>query len=197
MQQLPLILGSGSVRRLEYLRMAGYQVDKVLVADTDESSLPKEKPKDYAKRVTIDKMQAIAPQAGSAFVITADTTAVCRGKILHKTDDDMVLRKYLKDLSGRRHTVYTAVCCAKVINGTIEKMRSKISESVVQFRLLTEKEIEHYIATKEGRRKAGGCTLQGISSRYIKFISGSSSGIVGLPLYETTLLLDSVGYKCI
>lgn len=192
---LPLVLGSGSKSRISLLTNAGLVVDKIIVADINEDCLPKEKPRHYALRVARDKLDAIAKLTDDAFVITADTTTVCRGQILHKTDDDNLIRKYWQMTSGKRHKVYTGVCCAQIINNEIVQIKSKVVASIVQFGPITDAEIEHFVASGEGRGKSGACTLGGISSRYVKFISGSFSNVVGLPIYDTALLLKAIGYN--
>jgi septum formation protein len=194
-KSLPLVLASASPSRLSLLKNSGFKVDKVITVDIDESSIDKENPKHYVLRVTRDKMKAAALMVKNAIVITADTTTVCGGKIFHKTNDDQMLRYYCKLSSGRRHTVYTAVCCAKILDGKIVTIKEKIACSMVQFRKLTEAEIEHFIHSQEGRGKSGGYSILGIASRYIKFMRGTHSNVAGLPMYETTQLLKAVGYS--
>lgn len=195
MNDLPLILGSSSTRRLELLQLAGYKVEKTIIADCNEEVLPKEKPITYVQRVALDKLNILTPKTQSGYLITADTISLCGGRILHKAENDEMVRHYMQLSSGKRHQVYTAVCCAKIIDGNIEQLRKKLSKSIVKFKLLSNKEIEDYVACKEGIGKSGGCTLQGISSRYIKSMSGSWSGILGLPLYEVSTMLNSLGYN--
>ena len=192
---LPLVLASGSKGRFNLLRDAGFTVDKVLIPDTDESHLKKETPRNYVLRVAKEKLLAVVPQLDNAVVITADTTVVCGAKFVDKTDDDDVLRQYWKLLSGRRHQVHTGVCCAKIINGVITKIQCKAAVSIVQFVRLTDEEIENYIRSGEGRGKAGGCSILGIAGRYAKFIRGTHTNIVGLPIQLTTQLLKTVGYN--
>ena len=190
---LPLILASGSKSRMTLLHDAGFKVDKVLISNTDESHYKKETPRNYVLRVAKEKLLAVAAQLSDAIVISADTTVVCGAKFLDKTDDDDVLRKYWKLLSGRRHQVHTGVCCAKIINGVITKIQCKAAVTIVQFVRLTNEEIESYIHSGEGRGKAGGCSILGIAGRYVKFIRGTHTNIVGLPIQLTTQMLKSIG----
>ena len=194
-KNLPLILASGSKGRLLLLNNAGFTLDKVVTVDIDESCKPRENPKHYAQRVACEKMQAASLLVNNAIVITADTTAVCGGRILHKTENDELLRKYWQLTSGRRHRVYTAVYCARIEDGVISCIKHKVTLSIVQFRRLSNDEIEHYIESREGYNKAGGCSIMGIAGRYIKFIRGSYSAVIGLPICETTQLLSAVGYN--
>lgn len=190
-----LILGSGSAGRLMLLESAGYKIDKIISAEIDETPLKKEKPREYVKRIALNKLECLSPKIEQSIVITADTTSVCRGKMLHKTYDDDKIREYFTSLSGSRHRVYSGVCCAAIQQGKIIAQRVKVVESIVQFRRLSKQEIEFYINNGEGRGKSGGCSIQGIASRYIKFIRGSFSNIIGLPMCEVSVMLESLGYK--
>ncbi len=189
---LPLVLASGSKSRMALLRDAGFTVDKILISDIDESHYKKETPKNYVLRLAREKLLSVANQLNNAIVISADTTVVCGTKFLDKTDDDNLLREYWKLLSGRRHRVYTGVCCAKIINGTVTKIQCKAEVTIVQFGRLTNEEIENYIHSGEGRGKAGGCSILGIAGRYVKFIRGTHTNVVGLPIQLTTQMLKSI-----
>ena len=114
---------------------------------------------------------------------------------MHKTYDDETLKGYFKLISGKRHKVISAVCCGIVKNNEVESIRTKVVESTISIKKMHEIEIEAFIASKEGLGKAGGYTLKGLMACYVKQINGSFYSILGLPLYETSQLLNSLGYK--
>ncbi len=193
-KNLPLILASGSQSRLSLLNNAGFVIDRVLVVDIDESSFPNENPKRYAQRVAYSKLKTAISLIDNGFIITADTTAVCGKHILHKTNDHNKLRDYWKLSSSKKVYIYTAVYCAKVIDKTISVMKNTITTSYLRFKMLNKAELEHYLHSNEGCGKAGGHSILGIASRYIKHMRGSHTNIVGLPMYETTELLKQIGF---
>ena len=196
-ENLPVVLGSSSETRLSLLKSAGINVTEVLAVDLDESQIKKEKPRNYCIRIATEKFNAVSTllKHKKAILITADTTAIARGHLLHKTYDDEDIRKYMHLISGRRHKVITTVCCGIVTDTKIESIRIRTVESTVSVKKMHEKEIELFVRSKNGLGKAGGYTLQGVMARYIKEINGSFSGVLGLPLYETSQLLNSLGYK--
>jgi len=124
-------------------------------------------------------------------VIAADTVVAAGARILPKAEALEDARKCLALLSGRRHRVYTAVAI-RAPNG---KQASRTVLSVVGFARLDAQQIETYLATREWEQKAGGYAIQGSAATFINFLSGSYSGVVGLPLYETFSLLRGLGYK--
>lgn len=179
-----LILASASPRRLALLAQVGIVPDLVAAADIDETPKKNEKPVDYAMRVAREKVLAIASENPDAIVLAADTIVVCGNKILPKAEDEKTAKWCLKQLSGRRHRVYTAVC---VLNAG--KEYSDICLTRVRFLPLTEPMISGYIASGEWQGKAGGYAIQGRAEAFIPWISGSYSNVVGLPLSETMRLL--------
>ena len=181
-----LILASASPRRIELLAQIGIKPDLVMPANIDETPLKRELPKALAVRLASCKAEATESRE-EAVILAADTVVACGRRILPKAEDDMQVRQCLELLSGRRHQVYSAVCVKK--GG---KKREAISVSIVKFKRLEKYEIDAYVASGEGVGKAGGYGLQGMAAQFITWISGSYSGIVGLPLYETKNLLSGL-----
>lgn len=197
MDNLPIILGSASSERLSLLKTVGIVPDEVLSVDLDESEHKKEKPEHYCARVAKEKFEAISKIIGpkKAIVITADTTAVARGTLLHKANTDEEIRYYISLISGRRHRVITAVYCGIVENNKIEILKSRVVDSTISMKRMTKEEIDSFVESKDGYGKAGGYTIKGFIGRYIKRINGSFSGILGIPLYETNQMLQSLRGK--
>jgi len=186
----PLILASASPRRLELLAQLGIKPHSVHPADIDETPLKGELPVTYAKRMALEKAEAIAKQMPGKIILAADTVVFCGRRILPKAEDEEAARECLAVLSGRRHKVITAVTVAK--NGGSQ---SKHAITTVRFKRLASAEIERYMASKEWYGKAGGYAIQGIAAAFIPWINGSCDNVIGLPLYETSLLLESAGIK--
>jgi septum formation protein len=184
------ILASASEGRKALLQRIGFVPDVILAADIDESRRKKEKPRDLAIRLAQQKAQAIAQKHPEAIILAADSVAVAAGKILEKTSDPEMERKYLNLISGRRHRIYTSVC---VRQGEIIKQKTVMS--VMKFKRLSHQEIETYVANGEWKGKAGGYSIEGIAESFISFMSGSHSNIIGLPLYEARNLLLSFGLE--
>jgi septum formation protein len=120
----------------------------------------------------------------------ADTVVAAGRRILPKAEDEATARRCLELLSGRRHRVHSAV----VLTDGTHWTRHRLSTSVVAFKRLTVQEIDAYLASGEWRGKAGGYAIQGRAEAFVRFLSGSYSGVVGLPLFETRALLLSAGY---
>lgn len=183
-----LVLGSASPRRLELLARLGIQPERTAPADIDETPQPHEIPRVYARRMAVEKSQAISDE--QAFVLTGDTVVAAGRRILPKAEDERTARKCLELLSGRRHRVYSAVAL-KAPDGSI---REKMSETHVRFKRLSEEEIRRYLESGEWHGKAGGYAIQGSAEGLIDWIQGSHSGVVGLPLFETRALLKFAGF---
>jgi septum formation protein len=184
----PLILGSGSPRRLELLAVLGITPDAVTPPDIGEDPHPGELPRAYVGRIAADKVAAVEAPAG-AIVLCADTTVALGRRIMGKPEDEAAARAFLTLLSGRRHRVYTALAVKR--DGRIW---TRIVESRVRMKRLSETELAGYLATGDWRGKAGGYSIQGPAGAFIPWISGSHSAIVGLPLAETAHLLGTAGY---
>jgi septum formation protein len=179
-----LILASASPRRAELLTAAGFEFE-VRVTNVDEAPRPGELPREYVMRVARDKASAAASRGdGREIILAADTTVVVDGEILGKPLDDDESRRMLSRLSGRAHEVLTGM---SVKCGAAE--RWSVESTAVWFKPLTEQEIAWYVASGEGRDKAGGYAIQGLGSRFIPRIEGSYSNVVGLPVASVHLLL--------
>ena len=186
---LQLILASSSPRRRDLLARLGVMPDQICAPDIDETPKPAELPRVYALRMALEKASAV-PRAVGQIILSGDTTVAVGRRILQQAADENQQRGFLKLLSGRRHHVLSAVC---VVDGQ-GKVRSRISDSIVRFKQLSSAEIEAYVASGEGLGKAGGYAIQGRAEALIDWISGSHSGVIGLPLYETRALLIASGY---
>ena len=183
-----LILGSGSPRRRELLGQLGVVPDDILPPDIDETPRKGELPRAYCARIAAEKAQAITAGADDV-VLCADTTVALGRRIMGKPADAGEAAEFLLALSGRRHRVYTAVC---VKHG--DRTWARCVESRVKMKSLSDAELNAYLATEDWRGKAGGYAIQGPAGAFIPWISGSFTGIVGLPLSETTALLQAAGY---
>jgi septum formation protein len=186
-----LVLASASPRRLDLLRQIGIVPDQVLPADLDETPLKRELPGPHARRLAQAKAEAIRARVPGAYILAADTVVGCGRRILPKAETDAELRQCLELLSGRRHRVHGGVCLIAP-DGT---MRQRLVQSSVIFKSLNPAEIDAYVASGEGRGKAGGYAIQGRAAALIRAIDGSYSNIVGLPLFETSQLLGGAGYR--
>jgi septum formation protein len=179
-----LVLASASPRRRALLAQIGITPDHVTSPDIDETPRPGELPRDYALRLARDKAASVA----APFVLGADTVVAVGRRILPKTTTEEEARRCLDLLSGRRHRVHTAV----VLLEESGRSRHRVVDSVVTFTRLTRAEIDFYLASGEWRGKAGGYAIQGQAARFIRFLSGSYSNVVGLPLFETAQLLNAL-----
>lgn len=194
-------LASQSPRRRELLTQIGVRFDLLLFRngtrtdpETDETPLPGEAPDAYCLRVAAAKAQhgaRLLPQRRlpPRLVLAADTTLDVAGEIIGKPLDDAAAIAILQRLSGRTHRVLTAIA---VTDG--KRLETRLSVSAVRFRTLQDAEIRHYVASGEPRDKAGAYGLQGRAAIFVERIDGSPSGIVGLPLCDTALLLREMGY---
>ncbi len=185
---MAFILGSGSPRRLDLLAQLGVQPDAVRPPDIDEDPLKAELPRPYCARIAREKVAAV--QAGNDdVVLCADTTVALGRRILGKPADAGEAAAFLHALSGRRHRVITAVAVRRG-----DKIWERAVVSQVQVKRLSDLEINAYLATNDWQGKAGGYAIQGPAGAFIPWISGSFTGIVGLPLAETAGLLQAAGY---
>lgn len=184
-----LVLASSSPRRRDLLARIGASPSRIASPDIDETPLKGELPRAYALRLAQAKAAAVERAPGE-IVLAGDTTVALGRRILPPADDEIVQRKLLGLLSGRRHQCISAVY---VIDQT-GQVRTRTVETVLAFKRLTEAEIDAYVASGEGLGKAGGYAIQGRAEALIRFVSGSHSGVIGLPLFETRALLLSAGY---
>lgn len=182
-----LTLASVSPRRRELLGQIGV-AHLVSAADIDESVRPGEAPGDYVARMACDKARAVRERGSQLPVLAADTIVVIDGLILGKPLDRADGIDMLGRLSGRTHQVLTAVALA-----TAGGLEFRVSASEVRMRPVTPAECAAYWESGEPRDKAGGYAIQGRGALFIEHLSGSYSGVMGLPLHETGLLLTSAG----
>jgi septum formation protein len=183
-----LILASASPRRLDLLARIGVVPDAVVPAEIDETPLKGELPIAYARRMAAAKAEAVAEPG--ALVLAADTVVAAGRRILPKAETEAEARAALSILSGRRHRVHSAVTLIDAAG----RARHRLSTSIVAFKRLSEEELAAYLAGGEWRGKAGGYAIQGRAEALVRTMSGSWSGVVGLPLYETRALLRVAGY---
>lgn len=180
-----LVLASASPRRVELLARLGLTPDAIDPADIDETPAKGELPRAHAARLAREKALAVAARHPGAVVLAADTVVAAGRRILPKAEDEATARDCLRLLSGRRHRVFTGV--AVVASGGA--LKERLSETIVTFHRLADADVEALIAAGDWRGKAGGYALQGAAEAWVRFMAGSWSGVVGLPLAETRLLL--------
>jgi septum formation protein len=185
-----LRLASVSPRRRELLMQIGVP-HLVTGAHIDESVHPGERPHDYVQRMARTKAQTVWEQDLSLPVLGADTTVVLDGKVFGKPADRADALRMLGLLSGRTHDVLTAIALASK-----EGLAIRVSVSAVRFRTLAADEIAAYWETGEPRDKAGAYAIQGLGAVFIESLTGSFSGVMGLPLFETSELLRAAGVPC-
>ena len=186
-----IILASASPRRRELLDQINirYQLNPV---DLDETPFPNEAPPDYVQRLAAEKSAACVAQLGDGLpVLAADTAVVLDELILGKPKDRDDAFAMLRLLSGKMHRVYSAVS----LRGREHGQALSITE--VTFRTLTEGEIAAYWHSGEPADKAGSYAIQGLGGVFVESITGSFSGVVGLPLFETAELLSRQGIRII
>lgn len=195
-----IYLASQSPRRSQLLEQLGVRHELLLPgADEDaeamEAVLLNETPAAYVKRVTQLKLDAAVQrmkQRGlpNAPILCSDTTVALGRMIYGKPADASDAARMLGELAGARHRVLTAVAV-----GSGRKRQLALSESHVTFAPLSPRQIRHYVASGEPMGKAGAYAVQGRAAAFISHISGSYSGIMGLPMFETAQLLQSFGFK--
>ena len=184
------ILASASPRRLELLGRLGLSPDAVDPADIDETPLKAERPAPHVARLAAEKAAAVAARHPGAVVLAADTLVAAGLRILPKAEDEATARACLKLLSGRRHQVLTALTVVDA-RGVA---RHRLNRSTVRVARLEPADVEAYIASGEWNGKAGGYAIQGAAEMFVRFLSGSHSNVVGLPLFETAQLLRGCGW---
>ncbi|ACV26056.1 Maf family protein [Kangiella koreensis] len=184
-----IYLASASPRRKELLTQLGVSFIQV-ANDFDETPLVNESAEDYVTRLAIGKARSAQPFCdpdNPLPILGADTIVVLNGQFLGKPADLDEAKSMLKQLSGRTHQVYSGVSLCYQ-----DKTIWQVSKSDVTFSQLTEQTVDAYCATKEPLGKAGSYAIQGIAGSLVNGINGSYSGIVGLPLYETRILLEQM-----
>ena len=184
-----LVLASASPRRLDLLARLGIVPDAVDPAAIDETPRKGEKPVPHVQRLSSEKAAAVAARHPGAVVLAADTLVATAARILPKADDEATARACLALLSGRRHRVLTALTVIDS-HGTA---RHRLQASTVAVALLTPAMINRYISGGEWRGKAGGYAIQGSFEAHIRWMEGSFSGIMGLPLFDARAMLATAG----
>jgi nucleoside triphosphate pyrophosphatase len=182
-----LVLASASPRRLALLAQIGIVPGRVIPTDIDEAPLRDELPRQHALRLARAKAAAVGP---GCYVLAADTVVAVGRRILPKAETEAEAHRCLTLLSGRRHRVMTAV----VLHGPDGRRGERLVQSVVGFARLNQRQVADYLASDEWRGKAGGYAVQGRAAAFIRFLSGSYSNVVGLPLFETAQLLRGLGW---
>ncbi len=186
-----LVLASASPRRLELLRQVGIVPDAIDPADIDEKPRKDELPPAHATRLAEEKARAVVPRHPGAFILAADTVVACGRRILPKPEDEASARFCLELLSGRRHRVHGGIALASP-DGRLVLRRV---DSQVAFKRLSEAEIAAYLRSGEWCGKAGGYAIQGRAAALVRWLCGSYSNVVGLPVFETVQLLGGRGYR--
>lgn len=185
---MKLLLASASPRRLALLAQIGVTPDQVISTDIDETPRRAEAPRLLVQRLA--RAKAVAAARPDWLVLAADTVVACGSRVLPKAETEDQARACLTMLSGRRHHVLTAIVLATPDGRVLER----VCDSVVGFVRLTDAQIDAYLAAGEWQGKAGGYAIQGRAASHIRFLSGSYSNVVGLPLFETAQLLRGAGY---
>ncbi len=170
------------------LAQLGIVPERVVSPDIDETPLRDELPRPYAERMA--RAKAAAVTLPGQYVLAGDTVVAAGRRILPKADTEPQARACLALLSGRRHRVLTGIALVTPDGRVLDRL----SESIVTFNRLTQAEQDAYIATGEWQGKAGGYAINGMAAGFIRFLSGSYSGVVGLPLFETAQLLRGCGW---
>lgn len=183
-----LCLASASPRRRGLLSRIGVEAARIAPADIDETPLRAELPRAYALRMAREKAAAVNDD--THHVLAGDTVVAVGRRILPKAEDEATARQCLELLSGRRHRVLSAIAL-RAPDGSVKE---RISETQIIFKRLSHEELDAYIASREWDGKAGGYAIQGYAESLITWMSGSHSGVIGLPLFETRALLKSAGF---
>lgn len=188
---MTLVLASASPRRVDLLKQIEIVPDQIEPAHIDETPLKGELPRKLAQRLAVEKAQAVASSNPGSFVLAADTVVGLGRRSLPKADGPKQARDFLEMLSGRRHHVYGGICviCPE------GKVHSRLIDTAVKFKRLSEEEVSHYIALGEWEGKAGAYAIQGYGGSFVEKIIGSYSNVVGLSLLETKGLLFGLGYR--
>lgn len=184
-----LVLASASPRRKQLLAQIGLEPDAISPADIDETPRKGETPRVYAERLGVEKAEAV--HMAGQYTLAGDTVVALGRRILPKAETDDEVRACLELVSGRSHHVLTSVCVIAP-DGRVSR---RLSDTRVIVKRLTGDEVDVYINSGEGLGKAGGYAIQGLFGAHIKQISGSYTGVMGLPVHETAQMLSGLGYR--
>ena len=184
-----LVLASASPRRQALLGQIAITPDEISPADIDETPRLGEAPRAYAVRMGLEKAQAV--HTPGQFTLAGDTVVALGRRILPKAETEQEVTDCLNLVSGRAHHVMTSVC----VMAPDGQMAQRLSDTRVIVKRLSSAEITAYVDSGEGLGKAGGYAIQGLFGAHIKQISGSYTGVMGLPVFETAQLLTGLGYR--
>jgi septum formation protein len=190
MTQPRLILASASPRRRDLLAQIGVAISAIDPADIDETPLKGELPSPHAKRLARIKAETVAARHPGAYVLAADTVVACGRRILPKAETHDQAKSCLALLSGRRHHVVGGVCLIAPDGRRSERVVS----TDVTFSRLCSSDIDAYLESGEWQGKAGGYAIQGKAATFVRWLGGSYSNVVGLPLHECFAMLRGLGY---
>lgn len=185
-----LVLASASPRRLDLLRQIGVEPTSVAPADIDEAPGKNELPPRTARRLAIEKAEAVAASHRGAYVLAADTVVACGRRNLGKPADEAEARKFLELLSGRRHRVHGGIA----LIGSDGRRLDRLITTQVTFKRLGVDDINWYLASGEWQGKAGGYAIQGLGGGLIRALNGSYTNVVGLSLFDIRNMLDGLGW---
>jgi septum formation protein len=187
----PLVLASASPRRLQLLAQVGIEPAAVDPADIDETPGKDETPRRLALRLAEGKAAVVAARRPDAYVLAADTLVAVGRRILNKPADEAEARRMIGLLSGRAHRVMTGVA----VSAPSGRKASRLVESRITFKRLTPQETDAFIASGDWQDAAGAYKIHQRAGAFVTDLSGSFTGVVGLPLYETLALLEGVGWR--
>lgn len=185
-----LVLASASPRRRELLARIGVVPDRIIAAAIDETARKNEEPRSLVIRLADGKAASVAATQSGSLVLAADTIVAVGRRILGKPADAAEASRFLALLSGRRHRVMTAVCLLRPDGGSSRRLVT----TTLAFQRLTADQIASYVALGEWRDAAGGYRIQERAEVFVRFLSGSHSNVIGLPLFETAQLLRGAGW---
>ena len=193
----PIILASGSPRRQETLKTLGIPF-QVIIPEIDEGlaeGIELEKLPEYLASKKVEYVSKMLPAKQEVpWILGADTIMIMDGKVYGKPADIDEAIMFLKEFSGKTHTVITSIA---LYNGKLKYLSTRTAQTKVTFAPLTQDEIDWYISTGEWHKVAGGYRIQGFGSYFIEKIEGTSSTVVGLPLFELYDMLKEQGYSLI
>jgi septum formation protein len=188
--QTDLVLASRSPRRFELLSSLGFEFDVVPADEEAERGVRHDDPRGLPEIVARRKCDQVAAKRPGSIVVAADTVVIVDGEILNKPADDDEARRYLSLLSGRTHSVVTGVVIQRRRDG-VDLAASETTR--VTFRALADEEIDAYVATGEGRDKAGSYGVQGLGAGLVRSIEGCYYNVVGLPVALLCEMLRKIG----
>jgi septum formation protein len=191
-----LVLASASPRRLSLLDRIGLTPDLLNPSDVDETPLKRETPRRLSIRLADAKadkakdMPLVRGLGENVYILAADTVVGLGRRILPKAESYQEAKDCLNLLSGRSHWVYSSI--SVIAPGG--KKSSRCVETKIRFKRFSREDIESYLKSEEWRGKAGGYAIQGRAESFVRYMAGSHSAVIGLPLYETVLLLQGAGF---